>query len=279
MIDDGRRRAGRSKRSFDLLMMLWPLGKVQSWAAQHPVLGRFIHADVSADHNRHIIIPVNRVISGTESVVLPPDVLEALVTRASRHVTLNQCLCRRAEHCHTYSRDIGCLFLGDAASQINPELGRALSPDEALAHARQAVDAGLTPMIVHAAYDAELLGIDYDRMLAVCFCCDCCCTVRKSLRSGPHEFEETVLRFPGLRVEVGPECSGCGQCLHLCAAAAIRLEDGRAAISEACKGCGRCAATCPQGAIALHLDDGMNVMARLFALVEERTTIEAAGRR
>ena len=72
---------GRSKRSFDFLMMLWPLGKVQSWAAQRPVLGRFIHADVSPDHNRHIIIPVNRVVSGTESVVLPPDVLEALVTR------------------------------------------------------------------------------------------------------------------------------------------------------------------------------------------------------
>jgi len=48
---------GRSKRSFDFLMMLWPLGKVQSWAAQQPVLGRFIHADVSPDHNRHIIIP------------------------------------------------------------------------------------------------------------------------------------------------------------------------------------------------------------------------------
>ena len=131
---------GRSKRSFDFLMMLWPLGKVQSRAAQQPVLGRFIHADVSPDHNRHIIIPVNRVVSGTESVVLPPDVLEALVVRASRHVALNQCLCRRAEHCHTYSRDIGCLFLGDAAGQIDDELSRALSPDEALAHARQAVE-------------------------------------------------------------------------------------------------------------------------------------------
>ena len=77
---------GRSKRSFDLLMLLWPLGKVQNWAARHPLLGRFVHADVSPDRNRHIIIPVNRVISGTESVVLPPAVLEALVARASRHV-------------------------------------------------------------------------------------------------------------------------------------------------------------------------------------------------
>ena len=270
---------GRSKRSFDLLMLLWPLGKVQNWAARHPLLGHFIHADVSPDRNRHIIIPVNRVISGTESVVLPPTVLEALVTRASRHVVLNQCLCRRAESCHTYPRDLGCLFLGDAAGQINPELGRSLAPEEALAHARQAIHQGLVPMIVHAAYDAELLGIDYDRMLAVCFCCDCCCTVRKNLRSGPHEFGDTVLRFPGLRVEVGPACSGCGVCLELCHAAAISLVDGRAVISEACKGCGRCADACPQSAITLRLGDAGRVMERLFALVAERTEIGPAGDR
>ena len=164
---------GRSKRSFDLLMLLWPLGKVQNWTARHPLLGRLVHADVSPDRNRHIIIPVNRVVSGTESVVLPPAVIDALVARASRHATLNRCLCRRAEGCHTYSRDLGCLFLGDAAGQIDPELGRSLAPEEAPADARQAVAWGLVPMIVHAAYDAELLDIDYDRMLAVCFCCDC----------------------------------------------------------------------------------------------------------
>jgi UDP-glucose 4-epimerase len=167
--------------------------------------------------------------------------------------------------------------LGDAAGQINPELGRSLAPEEALAHARQAIAQGLVPMIVHAAYDAELLGIDYDRMLAVCFCCDCCCTVRQNLRNGPHEFSDSVLRLPGLRVEVGPACDGCGACLDLCHASAIHLEDGRAAIGEACKGCGRCEAACPQDAIRLHLDDGAHVMDHLFALVEERTAIGAVS--
>jgi ferredoxin len=265
---------GRSKRSFDLLMLLWPLGKVQNWAARHPLLGHFFHADVSPDRNRHIIIPVIRVVSGTESVVLPPAVLEALVARASRHVTLNQCLCRRAEGCHTYPRDLGCLFLGDAAGQINPELGRSLAPEEALAHARQAVAQGLVPMIVHAAYDAELLGIAYDRMLAVCFCCDCCCTVRQNLRSGPREFSDSVLRLPGLHVEVSPACNGCGACLDLCHVSAIHLGDGRAVIDEACKGCGRCEAACPQDAITLRLDHATSVVERLFALVEERTQIQ-----
>ncbi len=268
---------GRSKRSFDFLMLLWPLGKVQSWAAQQPVLKQFVHADVSPERNRHIILPVNRVVSGTESVVLPYGLLEALVARASRQVVLNQCLCRRAEGCQTYPREIGCLFLGDAAAQINPQLGRMLDAPAALAHARQAMALGLVPLVVHAAYDAELLGIDYSRMLAVCFCCDCCCTVRKGLRSGPREFWDSVLRLPGLQVEVGPECTGCGACLDLCHVAAISLVDGKAVIAEACKGCGRCASACPQGAIRLRLDEDGQVMERLMALVEERTAIGPAA--
>ena len=115
---------GRSKWSFDLLMLLWPLGKVQSWAARQPSSAASSTLTSDPDRNRHIILPVNRVVSGTESVVLPPIRLETLVARASRAVALNQCLCRRAEHCRTYPREIGCLFLGDAAGQINPELGR-----------------------------------------------------------------------------------------------------------------------------------------------------------
>lgn len=268
---------GRSKRSFDLLMLLWPLGKIQSWAAQQPVLKHFVHADVSPDRNRHIILPVNQVVSGTESVALPYSLLEALVARASHLVVLNQCLCRRAEGCRTYPRDLGCLFLGDAAGQISPELGRPLDAAGALAHARQAMELGLVPLVVHAAYDAELLGIDYDRMLAVCFCCDCCCTVRHGLRRGPREFWDSVLRLPGLHVEVGPECTGCGACLGLCHVAALSLADGRAIIADTCKGCGRCAAACPEGAIQLRLDAGGQVMERLLALVAERTTIGPAG--
>ena len=76
-----------------------------------------------------------------------------------------------------------------------PRIGPQPGPGGGAGAARQAINQGLVPMIVHAAYDAELLGIDYNRMLAVCFCCDCCCTVRKGLRSGPTEFGDTVLRL------------------------------------------------------------------------------------
>ena len=132
---------GRSKRSFDLLMRLWPLGKAQNWAARHPLLGRFVHVDASPDRNRHIIIPVHRVISGTESVILPPAVLEALVARASLHVVLNQMpLPPRGELPYLPPRP-RLPLPGGRGGQINPELGRSLAPEEAWPRARRSTRA------------------------------------------------------------------------------------------------------------------------------------------
>lgn len=263
---------GRSKLSFELKMLLWRLGKLESWVAQQPLLKNILHVDISPERNQHIIIPVNQVIKGMESVILPAMVLEGLIMRSSYQVVLNQCLCRRSEHCHTYPAEIGCLFLGEASRQINPAVGHALYPEEALSYARHAVEIGLTPMIVHSAYDAELLDIEFNRMLAVCFCCDCCCTVRWNLRHGPREFRDTVMRFPGLVIEVGPACNGCGSCLEVCNADALSLIDNQLIIGDGCKGCGRCAIACPLGAIDFHLIED-HALERLISVVEERTKI------
>jgi ferredoxin len=257
-------------------MRLWPLGRVVNWAARQPGLRRVVHNEVKPEESRHIIIPVNRVVSGTQSAVLPYTLLDDLIARSSQRVALNWCLCRRADHCRDYPRELGCLFLGDAAAQINPELGHKLDHGAALEHAQQAMELGLVPLVVHSAYDAHILGIELDRMLAVCFCCDCCCSVRRSLREGHASFGETVLRLPGLTVEVGPGCTGCGVCVELCHAGAIALEDGRAVIGSDCKGCGRCAANCPEGAIEMRMDGLSTAAENLYALVSGRTQIGPA---
>jgi len=182
-------------------------------------------------------------------------------------------MCRKGENCQTYPHQIGCLFLGDGAAEINPSLGRKVDPDQALAHARQAMEAKLVPLVVHSSFDTWMLGIPYRRTLAVCFCCDCCCSVRQGLRLGPPAFWDTVVRLPGLTVVVDPGCTGCGRCTGLCPVGAISLEDGRVHIGEVCKGCGRCAAQCPAGAISLHLAPGVDVSGQLLADIEQRTNI------
>lgn len=266
----------RSRYTFRLLLKLWPLGKIAYRLGNLPLVGRLFTLLFDLTGNEAIMIPVRQVIRGTESVVLPYSLMTPLIEQAAARFVMNECMCRRGEGCHTYPHDIGCLFLGPSAAQIDPALGRSTEVADALAHAKRAMEAGLLPVIIHAAFDAYVLGIPYRQMLVVCFCCDCCCAIHQGLRLGPAAFKDTVIRLPGLDVSVNNTCVGCGLCLSSCAAGAISLVEGRAQIdSAACKGCGRCAAVCPRGAIHLHLAEQVDVMARLLARVRQRTEIVA----
>ena len=265
-----------SRRTYEFVMHLWPLGKVVNRLGSYPVLGSLLKPYFRAEDNEAIILPVNEAVRGTESVVLPFDLLSSLIEKACARAMLNECLCRRGEGCQAYPHEPGCLFLGEGAREIDPSRGRQVGVEEALAHARQAMDLGLVPLVVHSAFDAWLLDVPYRRMLAICFCCDCCCTVRHGLRSGPPAFRDTVVRLPGLSVTVSSACTGCGLCLEACYVRAVSLENGRACIGEACKGCGRCAACCAEGAITLRLDDNEDVLARLLTRIEARTDIGLA---
>ena len=264
---------GRSKARLALMVRLWPLGRVMDRLAQWPLLATLLRPWYSPAGNEAIIIPVQEAVRGTESVVLPLPLLAPLIEQASARVILDECLCRRAEDCQAHPHGPGCLFLGDGAAQIDPELGRPATVAEVLAHAQQAMGRGLTPLVVHSSFDAWMLDIPYHRMLAVCFCCDCCCTVRQGLRHGPRAFWDTVVRLPGLAVAVGAGCSGCGQCVAVCPVGAVSVQGGVARIAEVCKGCGRCAAICPESALRLQLDTEGDVLERLLARIKRRTDI------
>jgi UDP-glucose 4-epimerase len=134
-----------------------------------------------------------------------------------------------------------------------------------------------------------MLDIPYRRMLAVCFCCDCCCTVRYGLRVGPAAFRDIILRLPGLTLVVDDTCTSCGVCAAACPVQAITLEAcsrdaGQESVpiaaaeraqvnAEQCKGCGRCVAVCPSASIHLHMADETDVVDRLLTRVAQRTDI------
>jgi NAD-dependent dihydropyrimidine dehydrogenase PreA subunit len=269
---------GRSRQLYELVMRLWPLSKVAYKLGNLPFLSPLFRPIFSDRSHQALIVPVNQVIQQGKSVVLPYTLLPPLVDQASSRFILSHCMCRRNEDCHTYPQEIGCLFLGDGAAQINPDLGQPASAESARAHIQQALQAGLVPLIAHTVFDSYLFGIPYRRMLTICFCCDCCCTVRHGLRLGPPAFWEIVNRLPGLRIEVNEGCLGCGSCLESCSVQAIQLVDSRAAIGESCKGCGVCVEACPVGAIQLHLDDQGNTLDRLFAGIDRHTDIRGNGK-
>lgn len=262
---------------YRLILQLWKLDKFQRALHKHPLTRRLFQnsLDESAENNQAVIVPVGEVIRGGESVVLPYQLLLPLVQKAGGFFILERCPCRNAEGCTVAPHDFGCLYLGEAVRTLPAAMGRQIDVVGAQAHIEKGLALGLVPMIVHASFDAEMLSLPYQKMLAVCFCCDCCCTVRNHLRLGPSSFDETIQRIPGLLVEVGAGCDGCGGCHAVCPVSAICFgEDGISVINQSvCKGCGLCVQVCSQEAVNLLLDDSIDVLARLEERIRQRTDV------
>jgi ferredoxin len=244
-----------------LLKQAFPGRFLLARATRLPVLGTlmerwFFDADRLFYLPRDGVVPVHEAIAPVEETPLPSRLVEGLIDRASTLWVMDRCLCRDANGCRDYPVDLGCLFLGEAAAGINPALGHPVSREEALAHLRRCREAGLVHMVGRNKLDTLWLGVGPgSRLLTVCHCCPCCCLWRVLPYLAP-QIGDKMTAMPGLSVQVGPGCTGCGACASVCFVDAVAVVDGRAVIGEACRGCGRCAEACPLGAIEVVVDDG-----------------------
>lgn len=215
-------------------------------------------------------ISVGKTIEGGQQAVLPSDMVHRYIDKAKKRWIMNECICRAAEKCEHYPRDLGCLFLGEATESIDPRLGRMVSAEEAHAHVERAEKLGLVHMIGKDRLDSLWLGAKpEERLMTICNCCECCC-LWKVIPDLPEDLAGHIKRLPGVSVEVGEGCVGCGACAKgLCFVDAISLSGGRAIISDACRGCGRCVSVCPVGAITLTIaKDTAETERRLDDLVD-----------
>ncbi len=217
-------------------------------------------------------IRIDQAIDAPQDVVLPSQIVEHFIEKASVHWIMNDCICRDATQCADYPINMGCLFLGEAALDINPGLGRRVTKDEASEHARRCREAGLIHLIGRHKFDTVWLGVGPgDKLLTICNCCPCCCLWRIL----PHiaaRIGDKVSRMKGVTVTVSDRCVGCGTCTRdVCFAEAVHLDGERAVISDACRGCGRCVDVCPEGAIDLSISHERFVeqsIARISPLVD-----------
>lgn len=223
---------------------------------------------------RERVVPIGEKLDAPQSTVLPSRVVDHFIDAADYHWIMNACICRDANGCRSYPKELGCLFLGQAVLGINPELGRRVSREDAKAHVRRCRDAGLVHLIGRNKLDAVWLNVGPgNRLLTICNCCPCCCLWRMIPYVSPS-IAAKVHRMPGVSVEVTDRCVGCGTCTEgICFVSAIEIRDGRSRIGEACRGCGRCVEACPRSAIELRLHEENCVEAsigRISALVELR---------
>jgi len=83
------------------------------------------------------VIPVNVNLIQPENEVLPSKIVEYFINLAQHHWIMDFCICREGDVCQDYPTELGCLFLGEAVRHINPKLGRLVSKEEALDHAKK----------------------------------------------------------------------------------------------------------------------------------------------
>lgn len=202
------------------------------------------------------IIEINKPIGEYNEYVLPSQVLEDFINKAKYHWIMNFCICRSSMGCKNYPINLGCLFLGDPVLDINPQLGKLVSKEEALEHLRKCREAGLVHMIGRNRLDSQWLGVKPgEKLLSICNCDPCCCLWRVSsiLNS---KIGSKIKKMPGIEVRVNDNCIGCGTCIKgVCFVDAIKIVDNHAVISNQCRGCGRCVEICPQKAIDLIIED------------------------
>ncbi|MGD2251134.1 MAG: 4Fe-4S binding protein [Candidatus Methanofastidiosia archaeon] len=241
------------KKGFPFRFFLAKLTKV-------PLLNRimeylFFEGDDMLYILKDAVIQVNQAVE-PGSMVIPSQIVEYFIRKANYLWIMNTCICRESAQCTDYPVELGCLFLGEAAMGINPELGRKVTRDQALEHVKKCREQGLVHLIGRNKLDAVWLNVGPgNKLLTVCNCCPCCCLWRM-LPDLKSDIGSKVKKMPGVTVTVNNVCTGCGVCTDVCFVNAITIKDGKAVISEQCRGCGRCASVCPQNAIEVTIEDG-----------------------
>ena len=202
------------------------------------------------------VIFINKTVHIHDEYVIPSQILEHFIKKAKHRWIMDFCICRSSMQCKDYPISYGCLFLGEATLEINPQLGRHVSEDEALNYLRKCREAGLVHMIGRNKLDKQWLGVEPgEKLMSICNCCPCCCLWRVSSVLN-KKIGKKIKKLPGVNAEVKQNCIRCGTCIQgKCFVDAIKLNKESAFITDECRGCGRCISICPQGAIKLTLND------------------------
>lgn len=244
------------------LAYIWPITWQSARATRIPVIGKLIAAmmlPLFSKNNLNITyIPINRNIASPGSIPLPARIVEELIRRSAHRVIINRCTCRDARGCREHPVEYGCTLLGEGAKEIDPRIARHVSVDEAIAHFHDTLNDGLIPMTGRVKIDNFIWGVrDRGRLLTVCHCCRCCCTILNSGKYLPDEAASSLVRLHGLTISVDTKkCKGCGTCVAECFMGALTIRNGISVRDEAkCKGCGRCGSVCPNSAIDAHVNN------------------------
>jgi ferredoxin len=244
-----------------------------------PILGKMFTKGncIGDDEARSWLLPINKPLHQPTKAFLPLEILKTLCEKACYRFLFHQCACRVAFHCESYSHNIGCIMIGNSAHCFPQSFGKEVGPEECIAHAEKAIQAGLRPTIIWN-NDFEFLGGKKENGLEICFCCDCHCDIFLGVMLGIPSLRKKYVRLPGVSLGISNQCNLCGRCVEqgVCKTQAISLGTSKAVIDQQkCIGCGRCMLSCPLQAISYEIDPAVDIVPLLLKEIEKRTNISS----
>ena len=212
------------------------------------------------------ILPINLKVGDYESEVIPLKLMDYFIDKAGT-IVLVQCPCRVTAGCKNHSIDLGCVWMGNGAANLDlnnlpgGSKGRIATKEEAKAHARAALKDGLVPALGKLRGDAKVYHVlDYeDELMNFCFCCSCFC-VTAGMKYGNSDYKKHIKRMKGVSMYTNPEkCVGCGDCFKVCIYDGLKMVKGKSTHTDNCIACGRCEEVCPNDAISTIFDENVDV--------------------
>jgi NAD-dependent dihydropyrimidine dehydrogenase PreA subunit len=213
-------------------------------------------------------IPVNLCVGEYESEAIPIKLMDYFIEKAGT-IVLRDCPCRVTNNCQNYDKDLGCIWMGKGAANLDLKKlpgaakdGYVATKEEARERVRIAIKKGLIPAIGKLRSDAVIYNVlDYeDEFMDFCFCCNCCC-VCAGYKYENSDFKNYFKRMEGVTLNVDPEkCVKCGECYKVCIYNGLKIVKGKTVIDQDnCIGCGLCEITCPSKAISINFDERLNI--------------------
>lgn len=266
-----------------VLARIWPVTWKSAMATQWPIIGGIVAKvalPLMSEKNFNVThIPINTEISGVENSYLPTLILEELINRSAHRVIIKRCTCRDERKCEHHSIESGCIQLGAGTEEIDSRIAYHATKAEAIEHMKGCVDDGLVPMIGRVKVDNLIWGVkDRGRLLAVCFCCRCCCTVLNSGKYLPNEVSNRIVRLKGLKIQTDHQtCNLCMSCIDSCFMNALSLVEGKIHRDDRqCKGCGLCVSNCSENAISPIIEDVDEAIEELQTRIKNRINFESS---
>ncbi|NVM43396.1 MAG: 4Fe-4S binding protein [Candidatus Lokiarchaeota archaeon] len=243
--------------------------KKMGWLTKLPILKqrfRKKHHPRGFDVEAGQYIPMNLQVGDYSNEVIPLKLMDHFIDKAGT-IVISQCPCRLKVECKNHSIDLGCVWMGKGAANLDLEnlpggsKARFATKEEAKEHVRVALKDGLAPALGKLRGDAVGLNVlDYeDEFMNFCFCCPCCC-VMAAVKYTNSDYKNYIKRMKGVTMITDTDkCVGCGECFKVCIYDGLKMVKGKAVRTDNCLGCGHCETVCPKGAISTLFDQNMNV--------------------